>query len=74
MWYGLFGAIVTVLLVNVFMLSIATALQELMSAYHMRYIFHSLSVMEAYKIMFSSMLLGWIAAKLSIKHQLMLLH
>ncbi|OGV47186.1 MAG: cell division protein [Legionellales bacterium RIFCSPHIGHO2_12_FULL_42_9] len=69
-WYGLLGAILAVLLINLFMLSIAPALQELLNICHMRYVFHSLSVIEAYQIVFIAMLLGWLSAKLSIKHQL----
>ncbi|KTD49847.1 cell division ATP transporter FtsX [Legionella rubrilucens] len=69
-WYGLVGAIFAVLLVNIFMLSIAVAVQELASSYQMHYPLLGLSVKQAYLIVFAAILLGWLGARLSVKRQL----
>lgn len=69
-WYGLVGAIVAVLLVNVFMFSVSIALQELASVYQMHYALAGLSVQQAYTIVLLSVALGWIGARVSVKRQL----
>lgn len=69
-WYGLIGSIFAVLLVNIFMLSIAVAIQDLASSYQMHYPLMGLSVKQAYLIVFSAIILGWLGAKLSVKRQL----
>ncbi|RAP35636.1 cell division protein FtsX [Legionella quinlivanii] len=69
-WYGLLGAIFAVLFVNIFMLSIAVAVQELASVYHMNYPLQGLSVKQAYSIVLAAILLGWLGARLSVRRQL----
>lgn len=69
-WYGLVGAIFAVLLVNIFMLSIAVALQELASSYQMHYPLMGLSVKQAYLIVVAAIVLGWLGARLSVRRQL----
>ena len=69
-WYGLLGAVFAVLFVNIFMLSLAVGLQELASAYHMRYPLKGLTVFQAYLIVLAAIGLSWLGARLSVKRQL----
>lgn len=69
-WYGLIGAVFAVLFVNIFMLSIAVATQELAATYHMQYPLTGLSVKQAYTMVLVAIVLGWIGAILSVKRQL----
>ncbi len=70
LWYGLAGAVLAVLFVNLFMLSLAAAIKELASAYQMRWPIMGLSVKQAYLFVFIACILGWLGAKLSVKRQL----
>jgi cell division transport system permease protein len=72
-WYGLAGAIFAVLFVNIFMLSVAVAVEELAQVYHMNYPLLGLSVKQAYSIVLVSVCLGWLGARLSVKRQLSLI-
>ncbi|MGQ3892099.1 permease-like cell division protein FtsX [Legionella sp. CNM-4043-24] len=69
-WYGLAGAVFAVLFVNIFMLSVALAVDELALVYHMHYPLLGLSVKQAYMIVLVAICLGWLGAKLSVKRQL----
>lgn len=69
-WYGLAGAVFAVLLVNIFLLTIAVAVQDLASSYQMHYPLMGLSVKQAYLIVLMAILLGWLGARLSVKGQL----
>lgn len=69
-WYGLAGAVFAVLLVNIFMLSIAVAVQDLAASYHMHYPLVGLSVKQAYLIVLAAILLGWLGASLSLRGRL----
>ena len=69
-WYGMAGAIFAILFVNIFMLSVAVAVQELAAVYHMHYPLLGLSVKQAYSIVFVAICLGWIGANLSVRRQL----
>ena len=69
-WYSLAGAILAVFLVNIFMLSVAIGAKQLISLYQMNYPITSLSVKQAYSLLFVAILLGWLGAKISVKRQL----
>jgi cell division transport system permease protein len=69
-WYSLAGAIVAVLFVNLFMLNLFVALRQLAFAYRMHYSIISLSVKQAYLLVFASAVLGWLGAKLSVNRQI----
>lgn len=69
-WYSLAGAILAVLFVNIFMLSLAVAVKHLASAYQMHYPIMGLSVKQAYLLVLVSTILGWLGARLSVKRQL----
>ncbi|MBA2710986.1 MAG: cell division protein FtsX [Tatlockia sp.] len=69
-WYSLGGAILAVLIVNIFMLSLSFAVKQLASAYQMNYPITGLTVKQAYFIVFISIFLGWLGARLSVNKQL----
>jgi len=69
-WYGLIGAVFAIFFVNIFMLSVAVAVQELATVYHMHYPLLGLSVKQAYLIVVTAVFLGWLGARLSVKRQL----
>lgn len=69
-WYGLLGAVFAVLFVNIFMLGVAAAFQELISVYHMHFPLLGLTVKQAYLIVIVAIFLGWLGARLSVKRQL----
>ncbi|STX52523.1 cell division transport system permease protein [Legionella busanensis] len=69
-WYGMLGAVFAIFFVNIFMLSVAVAVQELSSAYHMQYPLLGLSVKQAYFIVFVAVILGWLGARIAVKKQL----
>lgn len=69
-WYGLLGAVFAVLFVNIFMLSVAAAFEELLAVYHMHFPLLGLTVKQAYLIVMVAIFLGWLGARLSVKRQL----
>jgi len=69
-WYGLMGAILAVLLVNIFILSLALAVNQLAAVYQMHYSLLGLSVHQIFMLIISASILGWIGARLSVKRQL----
>ncbi|WED42431.1 permease-like cell division protein FtsX [Legionella cardiaca] len=69
-WYSLAGAILAVLFVNIFMLSFAVAIKQLASAYQMNYPIMGLSVKQAYLLVLTATILGWLGARLSVNRQL----
>lgn len=70
LWYGMAGAIVAIILVNIFMMNIASVVQELSRVYHMNYLLPGLTVKQAYLIVFAAICLSWLGARLSVKRQL----
>lgn len=70
MWYGLAGSIVAVFLVNVFMLSLKLAANQLFAVYQMNYSFGGLSFIQAITLIASAVFLGWLGAFVSIKKQI----
>ncbi|MBA2656748.1 MAG: cell division protein FtsX [Tatlockia sp.] len=69
-WYSLSGAVVAVLFVNLFMLSLTAVAKQLATVYQMRYSIVGLSVKQAYYLVLISIILGWLGAKLSVNRQL----
>ncbi len=69
-WYGFLGAILAVLFVNIFMLSLTIAVNQLASAYQMHYSILGLSIRQAFLLVCSAIVLGWLGARLSVKRQL----
>lgn len=69
-WYGLAGAIVAVLLVNIFMLSLALVANQLAAVYQMHYTLLGLTMHQTALLVLSATTLGWLGARLSVKRQL----
>jgi len=69
-WYGLAGAILAVLLVNIFVLSLGVAVNQLAVVYQMHYPLTSLSIRQILLLVFFAIILGWLGARLSVKRQL----
>ncbi len=70
MWYSLMAAILALLFVNIFMLTLTLALKQLALAYQMHFPLILLSVKQAYLLVLTAVFLGWLGAKISVKNQL----
>lgn len=68
--YGLIGAIIAVLLVNIFILSLAISVNKLAAAYQMHYPLLGLSMRQVLLLLVAATLLGWLGACGSVKRQL----
>ncbi|BCA96771.1 cell division protein FtsX [Legionella antarctica] len=69
-WYGLAGAILAVFLVNIFILSLGVAVNQLAVAYQMHYPLTGLSIRQILLLVLFAIILGWLGACLSVKRQL----
>lgn len=69
-WYGVIGAIFAVFLVNIFILSLGSAMNQLAVAYQMHYPLTLLSMRQILLLVTFAIILGWIGARLSVKRQL----
>jgi cell division transport system permease protein len=69
-WYGLAGAMVAILLLNIFMLSLTKVMHQLAAVYEMHYTLAGLSLKQSSYLILVAVLLGWLAAHLSVKRQL----
>lgn len=69
-WYGLVGAVFAVFLVNIFMLSLGFAVNQLAVVYQMHYPLTGLSMRQILLLVSFAIILGWLGARLSVKRQL----
>lgn len=69
-WYGLAGAVLAVFLVNIFILSLGIAVNQLAVAYQMHYPLTGLSIRQILLLVLFAIILGWLGARLSVKRQL----
>lgn len=69
-WYGLVGALVAILLADLFLLSLVLAANQLAAAYEMHYPFTGLTSYQTLLLILSATILGWLGARLSVKRQL----
>jgi cell division transport system permease protein len=69
-WYGLGGAIIAILLVNIFILSLGMVVNQLAVVYQMHYPLTGLSLRQILLLTVFAIILGWIGACLSVKGQL----
>lgn len=69
-WYGAVGAVFAVFLVNIFILSLGAAVNQLASAYQMHYPLSLLSMRQILLLVLFAIILGWLGARLSVKRQL----
>ena len=67
------GAILSVLLVNIFILSLGVAVNQLAVAYQMHYPLSVLSIRHILLLILFAIILGWLGARLSVKRQLALI-
>lgn len=70
LWYGLAGAVVAILLVNIFLLSLAAVLEALASVYQMHYPLRGMSLNQMLLLTAFAVLLGWLGARLSVYRQM----
>jgi cell division transport system permease protein len=73
MWYGCIGAVLAAICVNLLVLFLNTVFEPVAIAYQLRYTLHGLSALEIVMLILFAMILGWIAAHLSVKKQLALI-
>ncbi|KGP62782.1 cell division protein [Legionella norrlandica] len=69
-WYGTAGALLAIFLVNIFILSIGVAVNQLANAYQMHYPLACLSLRQVLLLVLFAIILGWLGALLSVKRQL----
>ena len=69
-FYGLVGAFVAVFLVNIFILSLGMVVNQLTVIYQMHYPLSGLSPRQILLLVSFAIILGWIAAYLSVRKQL----
>lgn len=69
-WYGLAGAVLAVLMVTIFILSLGAAVNQLAVAYQMHYPLSGLTISQIMMLVLCSVILGWLGAFFSVKRQL----
>ncbi|MGL5741980.1 MAG: permease-like cell division protein FtsX [Legionella sp.] len=69
-WYGAMGAIFAIFFVNIFILSLGAAVNQLAVAYQMHYPLSGLSIRQILLLVLFAIILGWMGARLSVKRQL----
>ncbi|MFT4059054.1 MAG: permease-like cell division protein FtsX [Legionella sp.] len=69
-WYGVIGAIFAVFLVNIFILSLGMAVNQLVTVYQIHYSLNLLSIRQVLILIIFAIILGLIGARLSVKRQL----
>lgn len=69
-WYGFAGAVVAVLLVNLFILSLGMVINQLAVVYQMHYPIIGLSLRQILLLIIFAIILGWLGACVSVKRQL----
>lgn len=72
-WYGLIGAVIAILLVNIFILSVGVAVNKLADVYQMHYPFYGMTIGQILQLLAFATILGWLGARLSVKRQLALI-
>ena len=73
LWYGLASALLAVILVSLFMLSLGVVLNQLIEAYQMHFPVLGLSIRQALLLILMATFLGWFGAWFSVKRQLALI-
>ena len=69
-WYGVIGAIIAVLLVNITILSLGLAVNKLAFVYQISYPLHGMTSKQTLQLLGFAIILGWLGARLSVKRQL----
>lgn len=73
LWYGLFSAVLAVVLVSIFMFSLSYVLNRLIEAYQMNLSVLGLSIGQALSLVVMATSLGWLGACFSVRRQLALI-
>lgn len=73
LWYGFASALLAVILVSLFMLSLGFVLNQLIEAYQMHLPVLGLSLRQVFLLIVMATLLGWLGARFSVKRQLALI-
>ncbi len=73
LWYGLASALLAVILVSLFMLSLGVVLNQLIEAYQMHFPILGLSIRQTLLLVLIATFLGWFGARFSVKRQLALI-
>lgn len=69
-WYGAAGALLAIFLVNIFILTLGVAVNQLANVYQMHYPLACLSLRQILLLVLFAIILGWLGALLSVKRQL----
>ncbi|WP_392538749.1 permease-like cell division protein FtsX [Legionella sp. 227] len=69
-WYGALGAVFAIFMVNIFIFSLGSAVNQLAVAYQMHYPLTGLSMRQILLLVLFAIILGWMGARLSVKRQL----
>lgn len=69
-WYGLMGGLVAVFLVNIIILSLEVAVNQLAVVYQMHYPLLGLSIRQILLLVLFAIILGWLGARFSVKRQI----
>ncbi|HAZ7572408.1 permease-like cell division protein FtsX [Legionella sp. PATHC032] len=69
-WYGVAGALLAIFLVNIFILTLGVAVNQLANVYQMHYPLACLSLRQILLLVLFAIILGWLGALLSVKRQL----
>lgn len=72
-WYGLSGALIAALLVNIIILSLSAAVNRLTQVYQMSYPLYGMSARQILFLLMLASILGWLGAFLSVRRQLTLI-
>lgn len=69
-WFGLIGGLLSVLLVNISILSLGLVANQLAEAYQMHYPLAGLSLEKILLLILFATIIGWLGARLSVKRQI----
>ena len=70
LWYGFLSALLAVILVSIFMLSLRGVIHTLVDAYHTHFSLSGLSFRQALTLIMVAMALGWLGAYVAVRRQL----
>jgi len=70
MWYGLLGALLSIVLLNGLFLYLTGAVNQLAAIYQMHYPLRVLTLQQTGLLMLVAVMLGWLSASLAVRRQL----
>lgn len=69
-WYGLMGAVMTILLTNLFLVGLSIAIDRVAATYAMHVLFLGMTLTQAYLVVLFSSFLGYIASQCFVRNQI----